>query len=153
MNSSFLPGSIIGRYEIRSQLGEGGMGEVYLARDSQLDRLVAIKVLPSLVARDQQRLHRFLQEARAASALNHPNAAHIYEIGEAETNTGKIHFIAMEYVEEQPLDALIGGRPMANPQLVDIATQIATHLMKPTEKELLIAILSRQTSWSRHAGA
>ena len=153
MNLSFLPGSKIGRYEIRSQLGEGGMGEVYLARDSQLDRLVAIKVLPSLVARDQQRLHRFLQEARAASALNHPNAAHIYEIGEAETNAGKIHFIAMEYVEEQPLDALIGGRPMANPQLVDIATQIATHLMKPTEKELLIAILSRQTSWSRHAGA
>jgi len=104
------------------------MGEVYLARDSQLDRLVAIKVLPSLVARDQQRLHRFLQEARAASALNHPNAAHIYEIGEAETNAGKIHFIAMEYVEGQPLDALIGGRPMANTQLVDIASQIADAL-------------------------
>ena len=104
------------------------MGEVYLARDSQLDRLVAMKVLPSLVARDQQRLHRFLQEARAASALNHPNAAHIYEIGEAETNAGKIHFIAMEYVEGQPLDALIGGRPMANPQLVDIAAQIADAL-------------------------
>src|SRR5678815_5039856 len=118
MNSSFSPRTKIGRYEIRSQLGEGGMGEVFLARDSQLDRLVAIKVLPSLVARDQQRLHRFLQEARAASALNHPNAAHIYEIGEA---TGKIHFIAMEYVEGQPLDGLIGGRPMANPQLVDIA--------------------------------
>ena len=128
MNLSFLPGSKIGRYEIRSQLGEGGMGEVYLARDSQLDRLVAIKVLPSLVARDQQRLHRFLQEARAASALNHPNAAHIYEIGEAETNAGKIHFIAMEYVEGQPLDALIGGRPMANTQLVDIASQIADAL-------------------------
>ena len=74
-------GTKLGRYEIRSKLGEGGMGEVFLARDTQLDREIAIKILTAEVARDQQRLHRFLQEARAASALSHPNAAHIYEIG------------------------------------------------------------------------
>src|SRR6266568_3723800 len=92
MNSPLPSGTKLGRYEIRSQLGEGGMGQVYLARDTQLDRSVALKILTSEVARDQQRLYRFLQEARAASALSHPNAAHIYEIGEA----GEVHFIAME---------------------------------------------------------
>src|SRR6267142_1910535 len=98
-------GTRLGRYEIRSKIGEGGMGEVYLARDTQLDRLIAIKLLPAQIARDQQRLHRFLQEARAAAALSHPNIAHIYEIGEA----GGTHFIAMEYVEGQGLDKKISG--------------------------------------------
>ena len=85
-------GTKLGRYEIRSKLGEGGMGEVYLARDTQLDREIAIKILTAEVARDQQRLHRFLQEARAASALSHPNAAHIYEIGEFDG----AHYIGIE---------------------------------------------------------
>src|SRR5258707_15068514 len=98
------PGTIFGRYEIRSKLGEGGMGEVYLALDTQLDRQIALKILTAEVARDQQRLHRFLQEARAASSLSHPNVAHIYEIGEA----GGIHFIAMEYVEGEGLDKRMG---------------------------------------------
>src|SRR6058998_3378717 len=128
MSSPFSPETKLGRYEIRSLLGAGGMGEVYLARDTQLDRLVALKVLPTLVARDPQRLHRFLQEARAASALSHPNAAHIYEIGEVESPSGSIHFIAMEYVGGQPLDALIAGRPLTNSQVLEIATQIADAL-------------------------
>src|SRR6266487_1960154 len=121
---SLAAGTKLGRYEIRSQLGEGGMGEVYLARDTQLDRSVALKILTAEVARDQQRLHRFLQEARAASALSHANAAHIYEIGEAEG----MHFIAMEYVEGEGLDRRIGGRPLAVSQILEIAIQIADAL-------------------------
>src|SRR6266496_681214 len=121
---SLAAGTKLGRYEIRSQLGEGGMGEVYLARDTQLDRDIALKILTAEVARDQQRLHRFLQEARAASALSHPNVAHIYEIGEANG----IHFIAMEYVEGQPLDSKIRGGPVTAGEILDIAIQIADAL-------------------------
>jgi serine/threonine protein kinase len=77
-------GTRLGRYEIRAQLGAGGMGEVYLARDTELDRKVAIKILPADVATNQDRMRRFAQEAKAAAALNHPNIAHIYEIGKAD---------------------------------------------------------------------
>src|SRR5262245_25561319 len=124
MATSLPPGTRLGRYEIRSKLGEGGMGEVYLARDTQLDRDVALKILTADVARDQQRLHRFLQEARTASSLSHPNVAHIYEIGEAAGT----HFIAMEYVEGTPLDKTISGRPVRLGELLDIAIQIADAL-------------------------
>jgi serine/threonine protein kinase len=117
-------GTKFGRYEIRSKLGEGGMGEVYLARDTQLDREIALKLLTAEVARDPQRLHRFLQEARAASALSHPNAAHIYEIGEVDG----AHYIAMEFVEGLSLDRKIDGQPVRVPELLDIAIQIADAL-------------------------
>src|ERR1043166_6286167 len=121
---TLLEGTKLGRYEIRSKIGEGGMGEVYLARDTQLDRQIAVKLLPAEIARDQQRLHRFLQEARAAAALSHPNIAHIYEIGEADGG----YFIAMEYVEGVPLDRKIGGRPVPVPEALDIAIQITDAL-------------------------
>ncbi len=117
-------GSRLGRYEVRSKLGEGGMGEVYLARDTQLDRDIALKILTADLARDQQRLHRFLQEARAAAALSHPNIAHIYEIGEAEGT----QFIAMEYVEGESLDKKIAGRPLRMSEQLDYAIQIADAL-------------------------
>jgi len=100
------------------------MGEVYLARDTQLDRDIALKILTADVARDQQRLHRFLQEARAAAALSHPNIAHIYEIGEIEDT----HFIAMEYVEGTPLDRKIASRPLPVSECLDIAIQITDAL-------------------------
>src|SRR5947208_6288979 len=92
-------GTKLGRYEIRAKIGEGGMGEVYLVEDGQLRRKVALKVLPAEVAANQDRMRRFVQEAKAAAALNHPNIAHIYEIGDIES----INFIAMEFIDGQTL--------------------------------------------------
>jgi serine/threonine-protein kinase len=91
---TLAPKTQLGRYEIRSLLGAGGMGEVYLAQDTSLNRRVALKVLPADVASNQDRMRRFKQEATAAASLNHPNIAHIYEIGQ----TNDLNFIAMEYV-------------------------------------------------------
>src|SRR5215510_2550474 len=99
MPDPLQPGTKVGRYEIRSKIGTGGMGEVYLAEDTQLHRRVALKVLPADVAAKQDRMRRFKQEAMAAAALNHPNIAHIYEIGESD----HINFIAMEFVDGQTL--------------------------------------------------
>src|SRR5207302_10321308 len=118
------PGTKLGRYEIRAKIGEGGMGEVYLAQDTQLDRLVALKIPSTEIARDQQRLYRFLQEARAASKLKSANVAHIYEIGEVEGH----HFIAMEYVEGEPLNKRMGGQPMEAAEIVKLGGQIARAL-------------------------
>src|SRR5260370_14964787 len=92
---SLTAGTKLGRYEIRSKIGEGGMGEVYRAWSWKLERKVALKVLPAEVGSNQDRMRRFVQEAQAAAALNHPNVAHIYEIGEHEG----AHFIAMEFVD------------------------------------------------------
>ena len=100
-------GKKLGRYEIRSKLGEGGMGEVYLAEDTELHRKVALKVLPADVVANRDRMRRFKQEATAAAALNHPNIAHIYEIGESAGT----HFIAMEFVDGLTLRELILDLP------------------------------------------
>jgi len=81
----------ISHYRILAKVGEGGMGEVYLAQDTKLDRKVALKILPGELATNHDRMRRFTQEAKAAAALKHPNIPHIYEIGEAEG----VHFIAM----------------------------------------------------------
>jgi len=95
LSKSISPETVIGPYRVVSKIGEGGMGEVYMAEDSRLHRKVALKILPSEMAANQDRMRRFKQEATAAAALNHPNIAHIYEISEsAGTN-----FIAMEFVE------------------------------------------------------
>src|SRR5215467_1356971 len=88
-------GTRLGRYEIRSKIGAGGMGDVYLAEDMRLHRKVALKVLPTDLASHRDRMSRFEQEAMAAASLNHPNIATIHEIGESDG----VHFIAMEYVE------------------------------------------------------
>src|SRR5574338_791427 len=92
---TLAPKTQLGRYEIRSLLGAGGMGEVYLAQDTSLNRRVALKVLPADVASNQDRMRRFKQEATSAASLNHPNIAHIYEIGQSDD----LNFIAMEYVD------------------------------------------------------
>jgi eukaryotic-like serine/threonine-protein kinase len=96
-------GEAISHYRILSKIGAGGMGEVYLAEDTKLNRRVAIKILPAGVASDQERMRRFVQEAKAAAALNHPNIAHIYEIGES----GNTRFIAMEFIDGHTLRELI----------------------------------------------
>jgi serine/threonine protein kinase/Flp pilus assembly protein TadD len=119
-----LLGRQIGAYKILSQLGAGGMGEVYLAYDTRLERTIALKIRPTEVASDSERMRRFVQEAKAASALKHPNVAHIYEIGESDG----VHFIAMEYVEGQTIAAKINDRPLDPAQIVEIGIQVADAL-------------------------
>src|SRR5215831_17345690 len=118
-----LVGRTVSHYEVLSLLGAGGMGEVYLARDSRLDRTVALKILPGELAQDPERMQRFAIEAKAASALNHPNVATIYDVGEIDG----IHFIVMEHVEGETI-AVRMGRPLKPSEVVDIAVQAADAL-------------------------
>src|SRR5262249_35769620 len=106
------PGISLGPYRIGEQIGAGGMGEVYKARDTRLERDVAIKILPLFMVGDAERKARFIREARAASRLNHPNTVTIYDIGEQNRRV----LIAMEYVDGKRRDALIpsGGLPAAD---------------------------------------
>jgi serine/threonine protein kinase len=109
-------GTKLGRYEIRSKLGEGGMGEVYLAEDTRLHRKVALKILPTALAANKDRMRRFEQEAQAAAALNHPNIAHIYEIGES----GGVNFNAMEFVDGVTLGEKIHGERTELKKLLNV---------------------------------
>jgi eukaryotic-like serine/threonine-protein kinase len=121
---SIATGTSLGRYEIRSHLGAGGMGEVYLAKDTSLDRVVALKILPPEIASDQQRMQRFVQEAKSASSLNHPNILTIFEIGE----TNGAHFIATEFIDGITLRQHMAGRRLKLSEALDIAAQIAAAL-------------------------
>src|SRR5437870_8696490 len=120
---SLTAGTKLGRYEIRAKIGEGGMGEVYLAQDTKLDRKVALKILPADVAAHPDRMRRFVQEAKAASALNHPNIITIYEIDETESG----HFIATEFIDGETLRER-EQKPLQLSESLDIATQIASAL-------------------------
>ncbi len=115
---SIAAGTKLGRYEIRAKIGEGGMGEVYLALDTELDRTVAIKILPEALASNQQRLLRFIQEAKAASALNHPHILTIYEIG----TTGTTPFIATEFIDGATLRQHI-SKGMKLAEVLEVAIQ------------------------------
>src|SRR5678815_1543784 len=120
------PQTKLGRYEIRSLLGVGGMGEVYLAQDTSLNRKVALKVLPAEVASNQDRMRRFKQEATSAASLNHPNIAHIYEIGEANG----FNFIAMEYVDGVTLRDKIRNEDEDLSKLLRVLQHVAEGLAK-----------------------
>lgn len=117
-------GREIGPYKIIDRLGGGGMGEVYLAQDARLDRLVALKVLPAYFVADDTRLRRFQREARAASALNHPNILTIHEVGELEG----VHFIATEFIDGQTIRELIARDELSLTDALDIVVQVASAL-------------------------
>ena len=123
-NKNSMLGRRIGSYQIISLLGSGGMGEVYLAQDSRLGRKVAIKLLPSFFTRDEQRLRRFQQEARAASALNHPNIITIFDIGEVD----ETHFIATEYIAGETLRSAMSKRNMRLSDALEVAIQTGNAL-------------------------
>ena len=117
-------GQTLGRYRILQKLGAGGMGEVFLAEDAELERKVALKILPAEVSMDAERIRRFVREAKAASALNHPNILTIYEIGQA-TNS---RFIATEFIEGETLRGRLNNGSFALGETLDIAVQIASAL-------------------------
>ncbi len=118
------PGDLIGHYEIVGAIGSGGMGEVYLANDTKLDRKVGLKILPHGLTDDADRMDRFIREAKTASALNHPNIITIYEINEF----GGTRFIATEYVDGEMLRDRLRNRELSIGEVLDIATQVALAL-------------------------
>src|SRR5437762_9257979 len=122
--ASAMVGELIGRYRIESRIGVGGMGEVYLARDEQLGRKVALKFLPERLTVDKTQLSRFKSEARTASALNHPNILTVYEIG----TDGHRHFIATEFIEGETLSASLLAERMSVREALEIAVQVASAL-------------------------
>ncbi|MGI8788905.1 MAG: protein kinase domain-containing protein [Pyrinomonadaceae bacterium] len=123
-NANLESGKTFGHYEIVKQIGAGGMGEVYLAKDKRLDRRVAVKILNEQFSRHESNLQRFVKEAKAASALNHPNILVIHEIGESE----EAHYIISEYIEGETLRERFGNPPMKLFEVLDIAIQISNAL-------------------------
>ena len=113
-------GTRLGPYEITAFLGAGGMGEVYRARDTRLDRCVAVKVLPEVLARDRDRLRRFEQEARAVAALNHPNILAVYDIGSQDSTS----FIVSELLEGSTLRQHLANGALSTRKVIEYSVQV-----------------------------
>jgi predicted ATPase len=141
-------GTKLGSYEIVAPVGAGGMGEVYRARDTRLDRIVAIKVLPAEFSADSDRLRRFEREARSASALNHPNIVTIYELGQH----GSTHYIAMELVEGQTLRQMLTAGMLPIRKTIEIAAQVAEGLAKAHEAGIAHRDLKPENLMLSHDG-
>jgi predicted ATPase len=141
-------GTKIGSYEILELLGAGGMGEVYRARDARLDRTVALKILPAALSANRDRLHRFEQEARSASALNHPNIVTIFDFGQ----DGSSHYIAMELVEGKTLRELLVLGLLPTRRAIEIAAQVAQGLTKAHEAGITHRDLKPENLMVSHDG-
>src|SRR5215470_11109917 len=123
---SLSAGTKLGHYEVIALLGVGGMGEVYRARDERLRREVALKVLPAAIAQDADRLRRFEAEARAASALNHPNIVTVHDIGKSDGTA----YMAMELVDGTSLRQMLASGPLPEKKMLEVSVQIADGLAK-----------------------
>src|SRR5258708_25181730 len=130
---SITTGTRLGRYEIRSKIGEGGMGEVYRARDEKLNRDVAIKVLPATLSQNADRLRRFEQEAQAPGALNHPNILAVHDVG---THDGA-PYVVSELLEGESLKKRLADGPLAQRKTIDYAVQISHRLAAAHEKSIV----------------
>jgi len=167
IKSTSLVGQVFGdTYRIEEKIGSGGMGDVYLAEDTRLDRKVAVKVLPEEFASDQERLARFEQEAKAAAALNHPHIAAVFDVGfeeggsvaeaksdapaEAKTDpsmdasaplpAGGVHYIVQEYLQGQSLGDRLAKGALPLDRALDLATEVPRRLLPPTRQASSTAI-------------
>src|SRR5882724_7569474 len=141
-------GTRLGRYEVLSKLGAGAMGEVYLAYDSNLSRTIALKVLPYELASDEGRMLRFAQEAKAISALNHPNIITIHEVDHIDST----HFIAVEFVKGVTLREHLEEKKLSAPEIIEIAEQVAHALAAAHETGIVHRDLKPENIMVRHDG-
>ncbi|MBL8205245.1 MAG: serine/threonine protein kinase [Blastocatellia bacterium] len=150
-----VPQQRLGHYKLLAPLGKGGMGEVYLALDTRLNRKAAIKLLPAQFTHEADRVRRFAQEARAASALNHPNILTIYEIGKIPADNGSIHYIATEYVEGETLRQRLANAPGSRLPLataIEIALQMTAALVAAHEAGIIHRDLKPENIMVRRDG-
>src|ERR1700677_2589826 len=141
-------GTRLGPYAIQSPLGAGGMGEVYRARDTRLNRDVAVKILPASFSADPDRLQRFAQESRAAAALNHPNILSIYDIGEDRGAP----YVVSELLEGETLRDRLRNGPLTSRKAIDYAQQIARGLAAAHEKGIVHRDLKPENLFITHDG-
>src|SRR4029453_17230369 len=137
LKKDLQPNNSLSHYRIISKIGAGGMGEVYLAEDSRLDRRVAIKLLPADFANDQDRIRRFEIEARTTSALNHPNILTVHDIGPTSTESGIAPYIVAELLEGEELRAQLNQGALPVRRALDYAQQIAAGLAAAHEKGIV----------------